>query len=156
MASIKSTISSGLKAAREIPSRRRVGNALGSQTIEKAFILAPQFNILQPHSSGHDVIGHVQNMIALVIGQMPLKHLNLLIERIDQPNLLGQQMNRSNASTAHGLGLLGHLVDEYCSRLNIGFSCSGHARGFRRRAIRCLRFRRILGYFLLTRNVLFG
>ena len=41
---------------------------------------------------------------------MPLEHLDLLIEQVDEPNLLAHQMDGPDASTTRGLGLGGHLV----------------------------------------------
>ena len=50
-----------------------IRNALGAQTIEEGLIIAPQFNILQPHSLQQRVVGQIQHMVALVVGQVLLK-----------------------------------------------------------------------------------
>ena len=64
-----------LKATGEVPAGGRVRNALSAQTIEEGLIIAPQFNILQPHSLQQRIVSQIQDMVALMIGQMFLKQV---------------------------------------------------------------------------------
>ena len=76
------------KPTGEISGRRRVRNALRSQAVEKTLILTAQLDVFQAHSSRQEVIGHIENVIALVVGEMPLEHLPFLIQQIDHAHLL--------------------------------------------------------------------
>ena len=105
-----------LKAPREISGRGRIRNALRSQAIQETLVLTAQLDVFQAHPSSHDVVGHIQNVIALVIGQMPLEHLDLLIQLIDQADALAKKMNSSDAPTTHGLGLLAHFIMDVAAR----------------------------------------
>ena len=57
----------------EIACRGRVGNPLGSQGVEIHLVVAPQFQMLDPRAAGQNVVGDVQHVVRLVIGQMPLR-----------------------------------------------------------------------------------
>ncbi len=59
----------------EISRRRRIRDPLRVQSIEKGFVLAPLLDVLQTHSPNHDVVGDVQHMIALVVGQMHFEQM---------------------------------------------------------------------------------
>jgi hypothetical protein len=45
------------------------GNALGAQPIQEGFVIAPQFNILQPHSLQQRVVSQIQDMVAFMLPQ---------------------------------------------------------------------------------------
>ena len=64
-----------LKATGEVSARGRVRNALGAHSIEEGLIIAPQLNILQPHSLEQRVVGQIQHMVALMVGKVLLKQM---------------------------------------------------------------------------------
>jgi len=65
-----------IKAPGEISTGCRIRNALRAQAIQKSFIVAPQFDIFQPLAIQKRIVGQVQHMITLVIGQMVLEQLH--------------------------------------------------------------------------------
>jgi hypothetical protein len=72
------------KAPGEISGRRRIGNPFGAQPIEITLILSARFNIFQALSAGQNVVGHIQHMITLVIGQVDLQQLQAPIQILHQ------------------------------------------------------------------------
>src|ERR1700741_5398895 len=75
MASIKSTMASWSK--RRVKSPLVVGSGMRcAQAIQKSLIVAPQFDIFQPLAIQKRIVGQVQHMITLVIGQMALEQLH--------------------------------------------------------------------------------
>ena len=74
----------GPKTAAEIAGRGRIGNAAGTEGIEIDFILAAQFQILQTGAIAQGVIGQVEHVIRLVIGQMNFEQVQLVIDGIDK------------------------------------------------------------------------
>ena len=81
------------EAAAEVSRRRRVGDALRAQRVEIALVVAQEFQVLQAIAAADHVIGDVQHVIALVVRQMNLQKVQVLIDRLDQADPAGQQMN---------------------------------------------------------------
>jgi hypothetical protein len=65
----------GPKAASEISGGGRVRNALRPQPLQEVLVLTAQFDVLQAHPASQNVIGEVQDVVALVIGQMDLEQV---------------------------------------------------------------------------------
>ena len=99
-----------LKATGEVPAGGRVRNALGAQTIEEGLIIAPQFNILQPHSLQQRVVGQIQHMVALMIRKVLLKQMQPRVDLLPQPQFVDHQMDRADAPAVYRPGFLGHLI----------------------------------------------
>ena len=77
-----------LKATGEVPAGGRVRNALGARPVEEGLIIAPQFDILQPHSVEQRVVGQIQHMVALMIRKVLLKQMQPGVDLLPQPSLL--------------------------------------------------------------------
>ena len=99
-----------LKATGEVPAGGRVRNALGAQPIEEGLIIAPQFDILQPHSVEQRVVGQIQHMIALMIRKVLLKQMQPGVDLLPQPEFVDHQMDRADAPAVNRPGFLGHLI----------------------------------------------
>ena len=99
-----------LKATSEVPAGGRVRNALGAQTIQEGLIIAPQLNILQPYSLEQGVVGQIQHVVALVVGQVLLKQMQPRVDFLPQPQFVDHQMNRADTSAVNRPGFLGHLI----------------------------------------------
>ena len=108
--SIKSDDILLLKTTGEVPAGGRVRNALGAQTIEESLIIAPQLNILQPHSLQQRVVSQIQHMVALMIRKVLLKQMQPRVDFLPQPQLVDHQMDRADASAVDRPGFLGHLI----------------------------------------------
>jgi hypothetical protein len=98
------------KATSKVPAGSRIRNALGAQSIEEGLIIAPQLNILQPHSLEQRVVGQIQHMVALMIGKVLLEQMQPGVDLLPQPQFVDHQMDRADAPAVHRPGLLGHLI----------------------------------------------
>jgi hypothetical protein len=72
-----------LKTPAEIPGGRGIGDPPGTQRVEISFVVAKQLHMIQARAPGQNVVGDVQNVIALVIRKMDLEHMNMGIDRVD-------------------------------------------------------------------------
>ncbi len=59
-----------IEATAEVAGRGRVGNAARAEGVEKRFVLAAQFEILQTRAAAQSVVGDGEHMIGFVIGQV--------------------------------------------------------------------------------------
>src|SRR5512135_8134 len=75
-----------------------IGDPLGAQGIEVALVIASPFEMLELVSPGQDVEGDVQDVIGLMVRQVPFEELKLLVDRGDQPGPTGQQEHGTNTA----------------------------------------------------------
>src|SRR4029077_2884662 len=133
-----------IKASCKISTGGRIRDPLCSQTIQERFIIATQLDILQPLTIEQGIVSEVQDVITLVIGQMPLEQLQPAIDFLGQTQPLAHQVDGADAAVVDrpAPSSLSKLM---LLTLIIGASASAHRRsGSKRRSIRRLRFRRIL------------
>jgi hypothetical protein len=64
----------------------------------------------RPPAAGQDVEVDVQDMVGLVIGEMPLEHVDHVIKVADQARPLSQQQHGADAAGAQALNTLTQLV----------------------------------------------
>lgn len=83
---------------------------MGVQPVEEAFVLTPLLDVLQPHAPGQDVVGDVEHVIALMVGQVDLEQLQVAINLLHQPQAPHQQMNGSDAAAVDGRGAAARFV----------------------------------------------
>ncbi len=62
--------SASREAAAEIAGGGRIGDAAGAQGVEEDFVVAAQFDVLQAGAVAQGVVGEVEDVIGLVVGQM--------------------------------------------------------------------------------------
>ena len=58
-----------------------VGSGIRCQPVQVTLALPQSLDVIQTRSPTHDVVGHVQNMIRLVIGKMNLQQLHLFVRQ---------------------------------------------------------------------------
>ena len=66
--------------------------------------------MLQASTSGQQVIGDVEHVVAVVIWQMDLQQTEAAIDGLVQSELLHQQVHGPNPSSRGGLGPLGDFI----------------------------------------------
>jgi hypothetical protein len=98
------------KTAGEVSARRWVRNALRSQPVEEGLVVAPQFDVLETHSFEHRVVGKVEHVIALVVGQVALEQMKPPVDLLPQPDPLNHQVDCTDAPAVNGATAPGHLV----------------------------------------------
>ena len=68
------------------------------------------FEMLEALSTGQEVVGDVQDVVALVVRQVPLEQVEVPVDALDQSQLPGQEMDGPDAATGNSAGLVRHLV----------------------------------------------
>lgn len=88
------------EAASEVTFRRRIGQPLGTEYIEKVLVLTSQLQVPKPQPTLQIVIGDAEDLVALVIGQMDHEKMNALVDIPEEANVLGHQVNGTDAPEA--------------------------------------------------------
>ncbi len=88
----------------------RIGNASGPQGVEVRLVAAQQFQMLQTRSAGQQVVGDVQHVVGVVVGQMDLQQAEVLVDRLVEPELPHQQVHGPDAAVGGGPRAVGNLV----------------------------------------------
>ena len=70
----------------------------GAQGIEVGFITPQQFQVFQAGSAGQQVVGDVEHVVGIVVGQMNLQQAEVAVDGLVKPEPLGQQMNGPDAA----------------------------------------------------------
>ena len=79
------------EAAAEVARRGGIGNAPGAQGIEIGLVVAEQFQMFQARAAGQQVVGDVQHVVGLVVGQMDLQQAEAAVDGLGEPELPHQQ-----------------------------------------------------------------
>ncbi len=98
------------KTTAEVTRSGRVGQPFGPQRIEVDLVLAAQFEVLQAFPSCQEVGGNVQNVVALVVGQVPFEQVEIPVDVTDQADLASQGVAGAEASCGDGADAVGDLV----------------------------------------------
>ena len=56
--------------------------------VEIDLVVAPHLQVLQAAAAGQEVVGDVQDVVALVIRQVPLEQVEAFVDGPDEPELL--------------------------------------------------------------------
>ena len=67
--------SAGCEAAAEVAGGGRIGDAAGAQGVEEDLVVAAQFEVLQAGAVAQGVVGEVEDVIGLVVGQVDLEQV---------------------------------------------------------------------------------
>ena len=92
-----------IEASAEVARGGRVGDPPCSQSVKIGLVVSQQFEVLQASAAGQQIVGHVEHMVRLVVGQMYFEQLNIPVDRIDQTDLASHLVNSANTSGADGL-----------------------------------------------------
>ena len=98
------------EASTEIASGGGVGDALSAEGVEEVDVVAAQFDVLNAVAVAEGVIGDIQYMIGFVIGEVNLEQMKALVDEVDQPDFLGEQVKGADAAVADAVHTLGDFV----------------------------------------------
>ena len=87
-----------------------VGDAVGAHRVEVDLVVAPQLDVLDLLAAGQEVEGDVQDVVALVVRQVPLEDVDVGIDVADQPGPTRQQEHGADAPGGEAAGAIGQLV----------------------------------------------
>jgi hypothetical protein len=96
--------------ATEVPSGRGIRNPLCPEGIEIHLVVAKEFQVFQTAPAGQHVVGEVQDVVRLVIGQVDLEQVQATVDLLHQPRRLGQLLNRAEAPHPEAARPFRHLV----------------------------------------------
>jgi len=81
------------EAAAEVAGGGGTGDAFGSRGIEEDLVITSDLDVLQALATGQEVVGDVQDVVALVVGLVPLQEVEVPIDVVDQSELPGQEVD---------------------------------------------------------------
>src|SRR5204862_6801575 len=90
----------------------RTGDAFSAQDIEVGLVAAQQLQIVDGLASGQEVVGQVEDVVGLEVGDVPLPEMEFGVEGLGQAQPLDQQENRCQASAVQSLALVGAIEVE--------------------------------------------
>src|SRR5512135_538783 len=98
------------EAPAEVPGGGRIGDAVGPEGIQVDLVVAADLEVLQATAAGQEVGGDIEDVITLVIGQVPLQEMEVLVDVLDQADLPGQEVDGPDAARGDAPDRLGDLV----------------------------------------------
>jgi len=104
------------EAATEVTGGGRVGDALGPQGVEVDLVVASDLEVFGALSACQEVVGDVQDVVALVVGRVPLEQVEVLIDVPNQPEFLGEEVDRPDPARCDRPYLLADLVADIRGR----------------------------------------
>ena len=114
------------EAAAEVAGGGGVGEAFGPEGVEIDLVVAADLQVLDAAAAGQEVVGEIQDVVALVIGQVPLEQVEPLVDVMDEPELAGQQVDSTDAARCDRPGPLGDLVADVDFPMNGGRGVNGY------------------------------
>ena len=106
----KRKMSAASKRRQKSPAVVGIGNAPGPQGVEVGFVAAQQFQVLQARSAGQQVVGDVEHVVAVVVGQMDFQQAEALVDGLIEPELPDQQVHGPDPAVGGGPGAIGDFV----------------------------------------------
>jgi hypothetical protein len=98
------------EAAAEVAGGGGVGDAHCPEGVEVDLVVAPDLEVLQAGAACQEVVGDVQDVVALVVGQVSLQEVEVLVDVVDQAGPLGKEVDRADATGCDGPGPIGESV----------------------------------------------
>ena len=100
----------GCEAAAEVAGGSRVGDAAGAEGVEEVLVVAAEFHVLQAGAVTEGVVGDVEDVVGLVVGQVHLEEVQALVDGVNESELAGQGVEGADTAVADGAGPSGDLV----------------------------------------------
>ena len=100
----------GGEAAAEVAGGGGVGDAVGAEGVEEDDVVASQFDVVEAGAVAEGVVGEVEDVVTLVIGEVVLEQVESLVDGLGEPELPDEQLDGADATAGDGLGLGGGLV----------------------------------------------
>ena len=90
------------EAAAEVARGGGVGDAVGAQGVQEDDVVAPQFDIVEAGPVAQRVVGEVQDMVGLMVGEVELEQMESLIDGRIEAELADQELNGADAAAGDG------------------------------------------------------
>src|SRR5207249_3755134 len=92
----------GGEAAAEVASGGGVGDAVGPERIEEDDVVAAQFDVVEAGAIAEGIVGEVEDVVTLMIGEVELEQVEALVDRLGQAEFLHQEMDAADAAAGDG------------------------------------------------------
>ena len=100
----------GGEAAAEVAGGGGVGDAVGAEGVEEDDVVASQFDVVEAGAVAQGVVGEVQDVVGLVVGEVELEQVESLVDGLGEAELADEQLDGADAAAGDGPGLGGGLV----------------------------------------------
>ena len=100
----------GGEASAEVAGGGGVGDAVGAEGVEEDDVVASQFDVVEAGAVAQGVVGEVQDVVALVVGEVVLEQVESLVDGLGQAELADEELDGADAAAGDGPGLGGGLV----------------------------------------------
>src|SRR5512135_3185072 len=115
----------GREAPAEVARGGGVGDAVGAEGIEEDDVVASQFDVVEAASVAQRVVGEVQDVVTLVVGEMELEQVESPVDGLGQAEFVHEQLDGTDAAAGDGPGLGGGIVmDVGGGEDRVGRGCS--------------------------------
>jgi hypothetical protein len=104
------------KASTEIACSRGVGDTAGPQSIEEDFVVAEQLQVLQTGAATQRQISQGEHVVRFMIGEVDLQHLQALVERLNQADVLGEGVQGTDAAAGDTPTAFGNFIVDIAGR----------------------------------------
>ena len=98
MMTINCPTSPSVNRRRKSPAVVGSGIRLCSHAVEVDLAVAAHFEVLQALPAREEVVGDVQDVVALEARQAPLQEVEALVDVVDEPDLMSQEGNGPDAA----------------------------------------------------------
>ena len=87
-----------IESPAEVPARGRVGNPPGPEGVEISLVVPQELQVLEPRAARQQVVGDVQNVVRLAIGQVNLQQVETVVDLAVETQPFHQQMHRADST----------------------------------------------------------
>src|SRR5512135_1198012 len=85
-------------------------DAVGAQGVEEDGVVTPQFDVVEAGAVAQRVVGEVQDVVGLVVGEVELQQMEPLVDGLGQAELPHEQLDGADAAADDRPGLGGDIV----------------------------------------------
>src|SRR3954451_10625849 len=83
----------GGEAAAEVAGGGGVGDSVGAQGVEEDDVVAPQLDVVEAGAVAQGVVGEVEDVVTLVVGEVELEQLEPLVDGLGESEFADQELN---------------------------------------------------------------
>ena len=94
----------GGEAAAEVAGGGGVGDAVGPEGVEEDEVVASQLDVVEAGAVAEGVVGEVQDVVGLVVGEVELEQVEPLVDGLGQSELADHQMDGADAAAGDAPG----------------------------------------------------
>ncbi len=114
----------GGEASAEVTGGGGIGDAVGAEGVEEDEVVATQLDVVEAGAIAEGVVGKVEDVIGLMIGEVVLEEVESFIDGLGQFEVLDQELDAADAAEGEAAGLVGDvIVDVGCGEDGLGRGC---------------------------------